>query len=254
MSVLDLFKLEGDVAIVTGAGRGIGKVLAAALAEAGASLVSADLDADTAEATAEELRKAGGKALAVQVDVVNAQQVEAMVKAAVDGFGKLDICVNNAGICRNAPAEEMTEEDWDAVVDIDLKGVFLCSQAAAKVMIPRKYGRIVNIASMSGLVSNRPQPQCAYNAAKAGVIHLTRSMAAEWAPHGVTVNTISPGYIATEMTKRVSHMHPDWLPHIPMGRIGDPEELRGAALYLASRASSYTTGHSLVVDGGYTCW
>ena len=254
MSVLDLFKLDGNVAIVTGAGRGIGKVLAIAYAEAGASVVAADLDGQTARQTADEIRKMGRKALAVQVDVVSKADVQAMVKAAVDEFGKLDILLNNAGICRHAAAEEMSEPDWDEVVAIDLKGVFLCSQAAARVMIPRRYGRIVNIASMSGSVVNRPQEQCSYNAAKAGVIQLTRSLAAEWAEFGIAVNCISPGYTATEMTKRVSHMHPHWLPHIPMGRLGEPEELRGAAIYLASKAASYTTGLDLVVDGGYSCW
>ena len=254
MPALDLFKLDGDVAIVTGAGRGIGKVLATAYAEASAAVVCADLDRKTAEQTAAAIRKAGGKAIAVQVDVTKKRQVEAMVRTGVKEFGKLTVLLNNAGICRHAAAEEMSEKDWDEVVAVDLKGVFLCSQAAAKVMIPRRYGRIVSIASMSGSVVNRPQEQCSYNAAKAGVIQLTRSLAAEWAEFGIAVNCISPGYIATEMTLSVTHLHPHWLPHIPMRRMGEPGELRGAALYLASKAASYTTGHDFVVDGGYSCW
>jgi NAD(P)-dependent dehydrogenase (short-subunit alcohol dehydrogenase family) len=147
----------------------------------------------------------------------------------------------------------MSEEDWNKIIDINLKGVFLCSQAAARIMIPQKSGNIINIASMSGISVNVPQKQAVYNTSKAGVAMLTKSLALEWAPYGVRVNSISPGYMKTEMTMAsMTHLFPVWESLTPMGRLGVPEELRGAVLYLASEASSYTTGHDLVVDGGYT--
>jgi NAD(P)-dependent dehydrogenase (short-subunit alcohol dehydrogenase family) len=148
----------------------------------------------------------------------------------------------------------MTEEQWDTVIDIDLKGTFLCSQAAGRVMIAQGSGSIINIASMSGSIVNIPQCQASYNAAKAGVMQLTRSLAAEWAQHNVRVNSVSPGYTATEMTKTVPEYHEGWCKLIPMGRMAEPREIVGAVIYLASDASTYTTGHDLVIDGGYTCW
>ena len=151
----------------------------------------------------------------------------------------------------------MTEEEWDQVLDLNLKGVFLCAQAEARVMIPQKYGKIINTASMSGSVVNRPQAQAAYNASKAGVVHLTRSLAAEWAPHGIRVNSISPGYILTALVNKIPEVAqhlPFWTELTPVGRLGQVEDLQGAIVFLASNASDFMTGHNLIIDGGYTIW
>jgi NAD(P)-dependent dehydrogenase (short-subunit alcohol dehydrogenase family) len=253
MSVSSLFDITGRKALVTGAGRGIGKVLALALAEAGCDVAVLELDINTAEATASEIRRKGRKSIAVPVDVSLKESVDKAFAGAVGELGGLDICINNAGIAIHKPAEEMPEEDWNKIIDINLKGVFLCSQAAAKIMIPQKRGSIINIASMSGTAVNVPQKQAAYNTSKAGVAMLTKSLAVEWAPYGIRVNSLSPGYMKTEMTMAsMTHLFPEWESLTPMGRLGEPEELRGAVLYMASDASSFMTGHDLVVDGGYT--
>jgi len=178
--------------------------------------------------------------------------VDRAVQVSLDRFGRIDILVNNAGICIHENAEDMTDEQWDAVMDVNLKGVFYCCRAVGKVMIKQGGGKIVNVASMSALIVNRPQNQVSYNASKAGVVMLTKSLAVEWAQYGIRVNAISPGYMLTEMTRKVSHMFPLWEPMVPMRRLGEPEELRGALLFLVSDASSYVTGHNLIVDGGYT--
>lgn len=252
LSVKELFSIAGQVAFVTGGGRGIGKVFCKALAEAGAKVAVIDIDLETAQQTAEEIKQHGGDAIAVQADVTKAEDVSRAVETTVNHYGRIDICVNNAGICIHENAENMTDEQWDAVMDVNLKGVFYCCREVAKVMIKQGGGKIINVASMSAMVVNRPQNQVAYNASKAGVVMLTKSLAVEWAQHGIRVNAISPGYTLTEMTRKVSHMFPIWEPMIPMGRLCEPEELRGALLFLASNASSYVTGHNLVVDGGYT--
>jgi NAD(P)-dependent dehydrogenase (short-subunit alcohol dehydrogenase family) len=254
MSILDQFKLTGKKAFVTGGARGIGKSVATALAEAGADVALVDLNIETAEKTAAELRQLGVNTIAVKTDVTNPKEVEAMIDAILSAFGTIDIAFNNAGICINEPAATMTFDAWKKVIDINLTGVFLTAQAAGRVMIQNKKGTIINTASMSGHIVNEPQPQCAYNASKAGVILLTKSLAAEWAEHNVRVNSISPGYIATEMTLSAKQWIPGWLARTPQKRMGNPEELQGAVLYLASDASTFTTGTDLVVDGGFTCW
>lgn len=255
MGVLDLFSLRGRAALVTGAGRGIGYAYAKALAEAGADVACADLNLAAARRTAAEIAAAGGRALAIECDVTKKAQVQAMVDSVVESFGRLDVAVNNAGIAKGGPAEELSEESWDAVVDVNLKAVFLCCQAEARVMLPRGYGKIVNTASMSGTIVNRPQNQSNYNAAKAGVVHLTKSCAAEWASRGVRVNCISPGHTITPMTVGVSDEWKSiWRGNTPMDRLGDPSDLVGALIYLASSASDYATGLDLIVDGGYTLW
>ncbi len=253
MSIYDLFDIRGRKALVTGAGRGIGKVLALTLAEAGCDVALAGLHPDNLELVSAEIYKMGVKALTIQADVSSKNQVDSAFKLVEKEFGHLDICVNNAGISLQCPVEEMPEENWDRIMNINLKGVFLCSQAAAKLMIPRKKGSIINIASISGTAVNVPQKQGVYNTSKAGVVMLSRSMAVEWAPYGIRVNSLSPGYIKTEMTlSTMAHLFPVWESLTPMGRLGEPADLRGALIYLASDASSYLTAHDLIVDGGYT--
>jgi NAD(P)-dependent dehydrogenase (short-subunit alcohol dehydrogenase family) len=255
MSILDRFSLKGHTALVTGGGRGIGASLAFALAEAGADVAIADLDPATAAETSEAIKKLGVRSLAVQVEVTRADSVTAMVKSVLNAWGRLDVAVNSAGVAKRSPAEDMSEEDWDFVVDIDLKGIFLCTREEAKAMLKQGSGSIINIASMSGQIVNRPQQHAHYNAAKAGVIQYSRTCAAEWANRGVRVNTLSPGHTISPMTAgSMDAMSATWLANTPMGRLGKPEDLQGAVVYLASDASSYVTGHDLVVDGGYTLW
>ncbi|MFN2168201.1 MAG: SDR family oxidoreductase [Anaerolineae bacterium] len=255
MPILERFSLANQTALVTGGGRGIGAALAHALAEAGAHVALADRDVTTAQATADALQALGVRTLAIQVDVTAAEQVRAMVETVMAAWGRLDVAVNSAGIANIYPAEELTEEAWDAVVDIDLKGIFLSTREEGRVMLAQGSGSIINVASMSGQIVNRPQLHAHYNAAKAGVIQFSRSCAAEWAPRGVRVNTLSPGHTRTPMTAEAEPvMGPTWLSNTPMGRLGTPEDLQGATLFLASAASAYVTGHDLVVDGGYTLW
>ncbi|MCX5991304.1 MAG: SDR family oxidoreductase [Chloroflexi bacterium] len=253
MSLFNLFDVTGRKALVTGAGRGIGRVLALTLAEAGCDVAILVRNMKEAESVVKEIQRLGRKGIAVQADVRRKEQVDRAFAETAEQLGRLDICVNNAGISIQKPAEEMPEEDWNNILDTNMKGVFLCCQAAARIMIPRRQGSIINIASLSGSAVNVPQRQAVYNTSKAGVVMLTKSLAVEWAQYGIRVNSISPGYIKTEMTlSAMKHLFPTWESLTPMGRLGEPEELRGAVLYLASDASSYMTGHDLVIDGGYT--
>lgn len=258
MGIIEKMRLDGKKIFVTGGARGIGKSVATAFAEAGADLAIVDIDIAEAEKTAAALAAEHGiQAIAIQTDVTSPEQVDDMVKKVVDTFGRLDVAFCNAGICINAPAEEMTFEQWKKVIDINLTGVFLTAQAAGKVMLKQGGGSIINTASMSAHIVNVPQPQCAYNASKAGVIQLTKSLAIEWAKRGVRVNCISPGYMGTELTLNSPQLKPliqQWNHMAPMGRMGRPEELQSVCVYLAGDTSSFTTGADFVVDGAFTCF
>ena len=254
MSVMDKFNLTGKKAWITGGTRGIGKVAAMGLAQAGADIAIIGTDIKTAQKTADEVAEIGVKTIAIQADVRVPEQVDAMMEQVLDKFGTIDIAFNNAGIVNSRNAEAMSYEQWKEVIDINLTGVFLTSQAAGREMIKKKSGSIINMASMSAHIINVPIKICHYHASKAGVIQMTKSMAAEWAPYNVRVNSISPGYILTELVQTFTDMFPIWTEKIPMGRLGKPEELQGLVLFLASDASSYITGADIIADGGYTIW
>jgi len=258
LGIIEKMRLDGKAIFVTGGARGIGKSVSQAFAEAGADLAIVDLDIEEAKKTAAELEKNNGvKAIAIQTDVTDQKQVDAMVAEVVDTFGKLDAAFCNAGICFNVPAEEMTFDQWKKVIDINLTGVFLTAQAAGKVMLKQGFGSIINTASMSGHIVNVPQPQCAYNASKAGVMQLTKSMAVEWAKRGVRVNSISPGYIGTELVMgepKLKALIQEWESLSPMGRIGRPEELQSICVYLAGDTSSFATGSDFIIDGAFSCF
>jgi NAD(P)-dependent dehydrogenase (short-subunit alcohol dehydrogenase family) len=255
--ILDKFSLEGQVGIVTGGGQGLGKTFCHAFAEAGADVVVAEINTETGPETVAEVEALGRRALFVETDVRARDSVQAMVDQTLATFGKIDFLMNNAGVVKWGAAEEVAEADWRQVLDVNLTGLFFCCQAVGRHMITRRIGRIINIASMSGLIVNYPQAQTSYNASKAAVIHLTKSLAAEWAPYNVRVNAIAPGYMGTAMAKPFftdPAYGEIWIDAIPMKRPGEPEELGPAAVFLASEASSYVTGETLVIDGGYTIW
>ncbi len=258
MGIIEKMRLDGKKIFITGGARGIGKSVAIAFAEAGADLAIVDIDIEEATKTAAMLKDTFNcDTIAIKADVTNPVDVNNMIDTILEKFGRLDVAFCNAGICINVPAEDMTYDQWKKNIDINLGGVFLTAQAAGKVMLKQGSGSIINTASMSGHIVNVPQPQCAYNASKAGVIQLTKSMAIEWAKRNVRVNCISPGYMATELIKESKQLKPlisQWNEMAPMGRMGNPEELQSICVYLAGDTSSFTTGSDFIIDGAFTCF
>ena len=240
--------LSGKLVVITGGGRGIGLATARRFLAQGSRVVVVDLAMTDPDLDAEFL----------PVDVTDAEAVEAAASDVAARFGAPDVVLNAAGIVRSASAEDMTVADWRQVVDIDLSGTFYVCQAFGRRMLDAGRGSVINIASMSGSISNFPQKQVSYNAAKAGVVHLTKTLAGEWADRGVRVNSVSPGYIATDLTAALLEREPElgvtWRERTPMGRLGTPDEVASVILFLASEASSFMTGSDVIADGGYTVW
>jgi len=242
-------ELKGKVALVTGGAQGIGKAVALMLAHHGADVIVADVNLEKAQETAKEVEATGRGAMAVKVDITRLNDVEQMVESAIARFGKVDILINNAGIARDKLILRMTEEDWDAVLDVNLKGTFHCTKTVIKHMSKQRSGKIVNIASVVGEMGNAGQAN--YSASKAGVIGLTKTVAREFAQRGINVNAIAPGYIQTPMTDVLPDKAKEELKRmIPMERLGQPEDVAHAVLFLVSEASSYITGQVLNVNGG----
>jgi len=255
MGILDKFRLEGKKAFVTGGSQGIGKAVAIGLAEAGADIAIVARGKAKAEEAAHEIAKLGVKTIAVKADVTVPGEVDAMMAGILKAFGTVDVAFNNAGTAVVENAEEMSYENLTKVINVNLFGLFLTAQAAARVMISRGKGSIINMASMSAHVVNVPQRTANYNASKAGVVQLSKCLAVEWAAHNVRVNSISPGYTRTELAESFSEeLIKQWVEKIPMKRMARPDELQGVVLFLASEASSYCTGTDIIIDGGYTLW
>ena len=256
--VLDKFKLDGRVAVVTGAAQGIGFAIAEALAEAGAAVVMTDLNGAVLDEAVADLRSKGHRVDGDVLDVTDVAAIARVHDGVMARHGRVDVLVNNAGIAiSNHPAETMTDAIWDKVIDVNLNGVFRCCRAFGAGMLERRSGTIVNVGSMSGFIVNRPQEQVNYNASKAAVHHLTRSLAAEWGARGVRVNAVAPTYIETELNayvNRDSEMYRQWIGGTPMGRMGRSDEIAAVVLFLASDASSLMTGSIVLADGGYVCW
>jgi NAD(P)-dependent dehydrogenase (short-subunit alcohol dehydrogenase family) len=247
-----IMRLKDKVAVVTGARRGIGRAIALEFAKEGAKVVVSDIELTECQAVCDEIRKLGSDAIAVKCDVTKKNEVDEMMEKAVRKFGKLDIMVNNAGVYVAKPVAQTTEKDWDFVVGINLKGVFLCSSAAAKHMMKQNGGKIISTASIAGKVGFADSS--AYCASKGGIISMTKELAMELAPHHINVNAVAPGVIETNMTKGMTDdekAKQGLLMSIPLGRIGKPEDIAKAVVFLASDESDYVTGHTLVVDGGW---
>jgi 3-oxoacyl-[acyl-carrier protein] reductase len=241
--------LEGKVVLVTGSGRGIGRSIALTLARHGADLAISDIDGASANATAEEIRQLGRRSIAIVCNVADSNACKDMVDRVVAELSRLDILVNNAGIRRDKLIVGMSDQDWDMVLDVNLKGAFFCTRAALRPMSKQRFGRIINIASIVGIMGNKGQAN--YAASKAGLIALTKTVAKEMASRGITANAIAPGFIQTEMTDTLPDEHKEvLLKQIPLGRMGTADEVAACVLFLASDLSAYVTGHVLQVDGG----
>lgn len=257
MKPQELFDLTNKVAIVSGGGSGIGRQMANALAEAGADVVLCARKVERCEEAAAEIEQLGVRTLALPCDVREPDEVQAVVSQAQAELGRIDILVNNAGTSWGAPAEDHPLEGWQKVIDVNLTGVFLFAQTAGRVMIEQGGGKIVNIASVAAFGGAPPELMnaVAYNASKAGVVGFTRDLATKWAEHGINVNAIAPGWFPSDMNKVLLEANPGpYLEHIPLKRFGGPDDLKGAVVYLASRASDYVTGQVVIVDGGQSAW
>ena len=254
---LDKYDLTDRVAVVTGGGRNIGLACVEALSEAGAHVIIAEIDPVVAEAARQAMHQAGYEVEVMPLDVTDAEAVQATADAVIQNHGRVDVLVCNAGVAFHAPAEAISDEQWLRVIDLNLNGVFWCCRAFGAPMLEAGKGSIVNIGSMSGVISNKPQPQAHYNASKAAVHMLTKSLAGEWARRGVRVNAVAPTYIETAMTRQGMNnpaWYPTWLEMTPMHRVGQPDEIASVVLFLASDASSLMTGSIVLADGGYTVW
>ena len=253
MNTMDRFALNGRVAVVTGSTRGLGEGFARALGDAGASIAIVGRDAEAGRRVVADLEARGTASTFIAADITERENVDAVLEATMARFGRVDILVNNAGTCVHAPALDVTPDEWRQVMNVNLDALWTCSQVFGRQFVEQGSGVIVNIGSMSGVIVNRPQWQPAYNASKAAVHQLTRSLAAEWAPFGVRVNALAPGYIKTEMSPVDDPRYrQNWIDDAPMNRYGTVEELAPAVVFLASDASSFVTGSVLVADGGYT--
>jgi len=255
MNILEKFRLDGQVAVVTGASKGLGRAIACGFGEVGAKVVAVSRSRELIEQTAEEIRAKGGEAAAIPMDVTKNDQIEAMMNQVIEKFGRLDILVNNAGIGPMRKAVDISMEEWDQVVDTNLRAVFVLSQAAGRIMIEQKKGNIINVGSILGLSATMFTLH--YCTTKSGVIQMTRALALEWARYNIRVNCLVPGYVETEMVRHLQENESAisfLLNKIPMKRLGHVQEIVGAAVFLASEASAYATGSTLVVDGGYTIW
>lgn len=256
---INSFKLDGKRAIITGGAQGLGAEISKALSNAGASISIFDLNGTGAEKVAKSIKEKGNKAIAIQMDVREPDQVEDAIKETVSSLGGIDILINDAGVTGHEPLEEMSLKEWNRVVDTNLTGTFLCSQAAARQMIKQGTGgSIVNISSMSAFIVNKGSNNTHYCSSKAGVSHFTKSAACDWAKYGIRMNAIAPSYFATEMAMDAALKYPEIRERIeksvPLGRVAQPDEIGGLAIFLCSEASGYMTGTTVLIDGGYTCW
>jgi NAD(P)-dependent dehydrogenase (short-subunit alcohol dehydrogenase family) len=254
--ISELFDLTGKVAIVTGGNQGIGFAIARGLALAGAQVIIANRRAEEGRRSAQRLRDEGLQAEAIPTDVADINSIENLARAVMDQFGSIDVLVNNAGVIVRKPVQDISQEDWDHIMDINLRGLFFCCQIVGREMIRRRRGKIINISSnVSQIVM---EGRSVYATSKAGVSHLTRALALEWAPYNVLVNAIGPGPTITDLNRRYFEEHPEdkeaRIRSIPLGRMGDPSDYVGAAVFLASEASNFITGQTILVDGGSTIW